>query len=182
MAVAAAAPKIEQHREEFLAPGSVEYALGSGSGLRWLTPEDLESEFGEKVAQKMIDDYDLDTVNNMKRSLDKSAKQTAIGNKGASSPPPPVPNRSNRAAKETASDAVVSPRGGGTSSSKGEVSPRATMGSSNKPPNGAGATGADKKQIYKEKLQTLKDLHEDGLIDKDEYDRRRNTLVDEMLN
>jgi hypothetical protein len=179
-------PKIEQHREEFLAPGSVEYGLGSGNGLRWLTPEDLESEFGGKAAQKMIDDYDMDTVNNMKRSLEQSAKQTAIGKKGASSPAPPVPNRSNRAAKEAAPEAAVSPRSAvaSQSPSKNELSPRATttgLASSGKQQQ-ISAPAADKKQVYKEKLQTLKDLHQDGLIDKEEYDRRRNALVDEMLN
>jgi hypothetical protein len=182
--VVPAVPKIEQHREEFLAPGSVEYGLGSGSGLRWLTPEDLENEFGGKAAQKMIDDYDLDTVNNMKRSLEQSAKQTAIGKKGSSSPPPPVPNRSNRAAKEAAPETAVSPRAAAASPSKADLSPRAnaTLGSSGKQPQASATPVGDKKQIYKEKLQTLKDLHEDGLIDKEEYDRRRNALVDEMLN
>ncbi len=207
--------KIEQHREEFLAPGSVEYGIGSGASTRWLTPEDLEQEFGEKGEIRFdsdagendvlicvvfrfscakngkhlcffpcavclmflqIDDYDLDSVNNMKRSLEQSAKQTAISNSAksnsanSSSPPPPIPNRSNRAGKEEA----LSPRSKPAETTSKPAETAIPAKHSQQP--------QDKKQLYKDKLATLKDLHNDGLIDKAEYDARRNALVDEMLN
>lgn len=40
----------------------------------------------------------------------------------------------------------------------------------------------DKKAHYKEKLATLKSLFDDELITKEEYDKRRNALVDELMN
>lgn len=180
---------ISAHREEFLAPGSVEYGLGSGEQTRWLTPEDLELEFGAKEAARMIDDYDMDAVNNTKRALERAAHVTAAPSRttsaapvkatAAASPPPPVPKRSTRtverAAPAAAAASPASPRSGAAPNSAS--SPRDTSASSPR----AASPRDDGVASAKEKLATLKSLFEDGLIDQKEYDVRKKAILDEML-
>ena len=176
-APAAAVVKISEHREHFLAPGSVEYGIGQGANCRWLTPEDLEDEFGERKAQDMIDEYDMDAVNNSKRELAKAAQATK---------PPPMPSRLNRGKSKadvekttkTSPRAVSPKKESPRQESPRSVSPRAASPRATSPRGGG---GADRKALIKEKLATLKSLYEDELIEKEEYDSRKKLLIDEML-
>lgn len=129
----------------------------------------------------MIDDYDVDAVNNTKRSLEKSANSTAIkqstssSSASSSAPPPPIPNRSQRSGQS----GIISPRSKKEEPAKVEesvVSPKSPKKEQ------SAVVSQDKKAHYKEKLATLKSLYDDELITKEEYDKRRNALVDELMN
>lgn len=157
----------------------MEYGIGSASNLRWLTPEDLEAEFGAKEADRLIDEYDLDAVNNSKKQMASVAASTAVPvGKGG---PPPMPSRLNREKSRGVVERPSSPRAN-SPPKEPVISPRAAATSPRDNVAGSSSQSAEsRKAEAKEKLLVLKGLFDDGLITKEEYNQRKGILIDQML-